>query len=108
LRDALEVTSARFFNLLPFLSLMIAAWGISWRRRIVGTLTGFVAIAVWHLGFTLIVRAILDAHHFDRTAYRLLSPWFLFSDALPFILWVIIAYKPLTQLLPGKSKATDA
>lgn len=103
LRDALDITINRFFNILPFLSLMVAAWGISWRRRIVGTLCGFAVLICWHLAFTVIVESILDAHHFDPTAYKLLSPWFLFSDALPFVLWVIISYKPLTDLLPSRS-----
>lgn len=103
LRDALDITVERFFNILPFFSLMVAAWGISWRRRIIGALCGFAILVSWHLAFTVIVRSILDTHHFDPTAYKLLSPWFLLSDALPFVLWVIIAYKPLTSLLPAKS-----
>ncbi len=102
LRGALDITVDRFFNILPFFSLMVAAWGISWRRRIIGILCGFAFLVAWHLTFTVIVRSILDAHHFDPTAYKLLSPWFLLSDALPFVLWVIIAYKPLTSLLPAK------
>lgn len=104
LRDAIGVTAERFYNVLPFVSLMIAAWGISWKRRVIGIVAGFAILVIWHLAFTLIVQSILDAHHFDPTAYKLLSPWFLFSDSLPFVLWVIIAYKPLTALLPSKSK----
>lgn len=108
LRDALNITAERFFNILPFLSLMIAAWGITWQRRIIGTIAGLVILLVWHLSFTLVVQSIFNAHHFDQTAYKLLSPWFLFSDALPFVLWVVIAYKPLTALLPAKSRVTES
>lgn len=105
LRDAIGITAERFFNILPFLSLMIAAWGISWRRRLIGILSGLAVLMIWHLAFTLVVQSILNAHHFDPTAYKQLSPLFLLSDALPFVLWVIICYKPLTALLPAKSKS---
>jgi hypothetical protein len=104
LSEALNIVVSRFFNILPFLSLMSAAWGISWRRRMIGALAGFLTLLIWHLAFTLIVSSIIGAHQLDPTAYRLLSPWFLLSDALPFVLWVIIAYKPLTALLPVKPK----
>ena len=104
--EALSIAVSRFFNILPFISLMSAAWGISWRRRLIGTLAGLLTLLIWHLAFTLIVRSIIGAHQLDPTAYRLLSPWFLLSDALPFVLWVIIAYKPLTALIPVKPKTT--
>ena len=58
LRGALDVVVERFYNILPFLSLMAAAWGISWRRRAIGTLAGFGTLLVWHLAFTLIVHSI--------------------------------------------------
>ena len=108
LREALNVTVERFYNILPFLSLMAAAWGISWRRRIIGILAGGVTILAWHIVFTAVVRGILSAHHFDPIAYRQLSPLFLFSDALPFVLWVVIAYRPLTAILGGARSSSPA
>ncbi len=104
LRDAAEVIVDRFYNILPFLSLMAAMWGISWKRRLWGALAGFGGILVWHMCFTLIVRAILIAHQLDPTAYRLLSPWFLFSDALPLLLWVVICHRPLFAALQLSSR----
>lgn len=99
LRDAIEVVAERFYNILPFLSLILAMWGIGWKRRLWGGLAGLGVIVVWHICFTLIVRAILLAHQFDPVAYRLLSPWFLFSDALPLVLWVLICHRPLFTAL---------
>jgi hypothetical protein len=104
LRDALAITIDRFYNILPFLSIMVAAWGITWKRRVIGALIGFAVLVLWHVAFTLIVDAIITAHGLDATAYKELSPWFLFSDALPFVLWVIIAYKPLTDIFASAKK----
>ncbi len=99
LREALDIVVDRFYNILPFLSLMAAMWGISWKRRGWGSLAGFGTIVAWHIGFTLIVRSIILAHQLDPVAYRLLSPWFLFSDALPLLLWVTICNNPLFTAL---------
>ena len=99
LREPLDIVVDRFNNILPFLSLMAAMWGIGWKRRVWGTVIGAGVVITWHVGFPLIVRSIFAAHHLDKTAYLLLSPWFLFSDSLPFLLWVAICHGPLFATL---------
>jgi len=99
LRESLDIVVDRFYNILPFLSLMAAMWGIGWKRRVWGTAIGLTAIIAWHVSFTLIVRSIFAAHQLDQTAYLQLSPWFLFSDALPLLLWVTICHGPLFATL---------
>jgi hypothetical protein len=99
LRESLNIVVDRFYNVLPFLSLMVAMWGIGWRRRVWGIVAGFAIIIIWHVCFTLIVRSIVMVHQLDPTAYRQLSPWFLFSDALPLLLWVTICHASLFATL---------
>ena len=99
LRGAVDVVGERFYNLLPFLSLMAAMWGIGWKRRLWGTVAGLAVIIAWHVTFPVIVRAIISAHRLDPTAYIELSPWFLFSDSLPLLLWIVISHRPLFAAL---------
>ena len=98
MQEPIGLVAARFYNIIPFISLMAASWGLTWKRRLLGAVAGLAAILVWHLAFPLIVRSIIASHGLGPTAYQRLSPWFLLSDALPLILWAVIAYPALAML----------
>jgi len=98
MQEPVGLVAARFYNMIPFVSLMTASWGVTWKRRVIGAGVGVVAILAWHLAFPLIVRSIIASYGLGPTAYQRLSPWFLLSDALPLILWAVIAYPALALL----------
>jgi hypothetical protein len=108
MQEPISLVAARFYNVIPFISLLVASWGLTWKRRLLGACVGLAAILVWHLAFPLIVRGIIASYGLGPTAYQRLSPWFLLSDALPLILWAVIAYPALAMLFERPSAAVKA
>ncbi len=104
LADSIGLVIPRFYNVLPFLSLIIATWGLTLRRRVVAIIVGLFLLVLWHVGLALAVDAIVAAHGLDRTAYQKLSPWFLISDALPIVLWIAFAYPSVAALFAQRNK----
>lgn len=98
LADSIGLVTPRFYNVIPFLSLVVATWGLTLKRRAIAIAAGLVALVLWHVGLAIGVDAIVASHGLDRTAYRMLSPWFLVSDALPIMLWLIFAYPSVKAL----------
>jgi len=82
----------RFINYLPFLILMIVTPRLSLRRRVLGTLVGFLVIFCSHLVFVYAATQA-DAAGGARTpaGFMRIVPANTLSDALPFALWVLIA-----------------
>jgi hypothetical protein len=82
----------RFINYLPFLILMIITPRMSLTRRIVGTLVGFVVLFLGHVAFAYIAHDAVGANNqLDSRGFRKIVAANGFSDAAPFVLWVIIA-----------------
>ncbi|MBD3299100.1 MAG: hypothetical protein GF341_10625 [candidate division Zixibacteria bacterium] len=104
LADSIGLVIPRFYNVLPFLSLIIATWGLTIRRRLIAIVAGVCLLVLWHVGLALAVDSIVAAHGLDRTAYQKLSPWFLISDALPIVLWVAFAYPSVAALFDQRHK----
>lgn len=107
MRDAVPIVTPRLYNIIPLLSLMVAAWGITMRRRLWGMLIGFLLLATWHLVFLQLVHSIVSTHGLGPGAYRRLSPLFLFSDVLPWLLWAVVCRRPLADLIPPRRVAPD-
>jgi len=82
----------RFINYLPFLILMIVTPRMSLTRRVVGTLVGFVVLFLCHVAFAYIAHDAIGANNeINSRGYRKLVAANGFSDAAPFVLWVVIA-----------------
>ena len=83
----------RYTNFVPFVSLVLVTPGIAWRRRATGLVLGLMAIFVSHLGLNLT----------ERIAPGQALPMVpaLLSDALPFLLWLVVARPTLVGLLPS-------
>lgn len=82
----------RFINYLPFLILMIITPGMSLRRRVVGTIVGFVVLFFSHVAFAYIAnQAVNPDNTVNSRGFRRIVAANGFSDAAPFILWVVIA-----------------
>jgi len=109
MREAIPIITPRFYNVIPFLSLMLSMWGISARRRILGSPIGLAILIAWHVVFLMIVQSIYNTHQLGPGAYKRLSPWFLLSDVLPWLLWALICQRPLSDLIrrkPAPAKKT--
>jgi len=74
----------RFINLIPFTTLTLLTPGISLRRRLVGLVTGWAVLVVSHIA--------LNGYAMTRQSRGPLPPVAaLGSDAMPFLIWYVIA-----------------
>ena len=88
-----------FNNLIPFISLMIITRGIRYKKRLLWLAEGLLILIGWHMVLTEIVYFLNEKYTIDSQAYDKLSvPFFLFSETLPFILWIIFAKRQVAGL----------
>ena len=88
-----------FNNLIPFISLMIITRGIHYKKRLLWLAEGLLILIGWHMVLTEIVYFLNEKYTIDSQAYDKLSvPFFLFSETLPFILWIIFAKRQVAGL----------
>lgn len=83
----------RFINYLPFLILMLVTPRMSWLRRTLGIVVGFVVIFFFQVAFVLIDYLVLPhgAGKMTQDSYSKFLPIMLLTDSIPFVLWIIIA-----------------
>lgn len=88
-----------FLNWVPFLALMLITPHLPALRRLGGIVLGFVLIFFSHVGLTYwaYVTHVRDGH----TAESLTNyfPAQVISDAIPFVLWALLANRFLRELL---------
>lgn len=96
-----------FINYVPFLVLMIITPKLTIKRRIIGTLIGFVIIFFDHVMLASVAFVAYSNYGLTEKAFSTLFPALLFSDSLPFILWAIIAAGYLKQFVPKVFKKTE-
>jgi len=89
----------RYINLVPFVSLILVTPGIALRRRAIGLGLGLVALFVSHLALNL------TAYYSPGAALPIVPA--LFSDTLPFLLWLAVAYPALGRLFGVMSGGTE-
>ncbi len=89
----------RFLNLVPFLALMLITPGLSVVTRLSRTALGFVLIFLSQIGLTYwaYVTHIRDGKTAESMANYF--PALVMSDALPFVLWALLANRFLRELL---------
>jgi hypothetical protein len=99
-----RLVQEHFLNYVPFLVLMVITPELTIRRRIIGTIVGFVIILFDHIG--LVSMAFIAYSNYGLTAksFSTLFPALLFSDSLPFILWAIIASSYLKKAVAALKK----
>ncbi len=82
----------RFINYLPFLILMLITPRLSWRRRLGGTVAGFVVIFLVHVVFVYVATQVqADDRGLTADGFIRIVPANALSDSVPFVLWVVIA-----------------
>jgi len=74
----------RFINLVPFTALMLLTPRLAWRRRLGGLLLGWLALCLSHIALNGYAIASGARGHLPPAAAHA-------SDALPLLLWLVIA-----------------
>lgn len=89
----------RYINFIPFVGLVLVTPRIAAKRRALGLAAGLVALFVGHLVLNLTERMQPGAH----------LPFVpsLISDALPFVIWVVVAWPVLAPFLPQRDSDTE-
>lgn len=99
-----RLVQEHFLNYVPFLVLMVITPELTIKRRIIGTLVGFVIIFFDHIGLVSVAFIAHSNYGLTAKSFSTLFPALLFSDSLPFILWAIIASNYLKKAVMGLRK----
>ncbi|MGB8657474.1 MAG: hypothetical protein WCE90_06770 [Candidatus Zixiibacteriota bacterium] len=94
-----------FNNLIPFVSLMAITRGMPLKVRLSRLGWGLLILIGWHMILTEIVYLMYSKEGVPLPSYEKLSvPIYLFSETLPFLLWILFARKQVAGLfLRGQS-----
>jgi hypothetical protein len=83
----------RYVNYIPFLALMFITPRLSWSRRLLGTLAGFLAIFSFHVIFSVWVQiAYPPGAPSTSSGFAIYLPAILLSDSLPLVLWALLCH----------------
>ncbi len=90
-----------FNNLIPFISLMLITRSIPNKKRVVWLVEGLLILIGWHMVLTEVVYFLgVDSITYERFSV----PLYLFSETLPFILWILFARRQVAGLFLQKKK----
>jgi len=88
-----------FNNLIPFVSLMIITKEFKLKTRLSRLVWGLLILIVWHMVLTEAVYLLHDDYGVPSKSYEKLSvPLYLFSETLPFVMWILLARKQIAGL----------
>jgi hypothetical protein len=86
----------RFVALVPFAVLMWLTPGMSLRRRAAGTLIGGLLLVISHVALVGIEQWAQSSQRPTTSPFATLFPAALFVDALPFMIWAVVAHRYLS------------
>jgi len=96
-----------FNNLIPFVSLMIITRDMKLRQRISKLGWGLLILILWHIILSQAIYLLHDQYQRAAELYEKLSvPLYLFSETLPFLLWILFARKQVVDLFMPRKVAT--
>ena len=95
----LSYMKSQYMNLIPYLALMLATPARGWKSRLLGILAGTALLFLWHLTFSLTLNHFQLLWGPDRRFYRLYLPAISVSSAMPVIIWLIVAWEGVRELL---------
>lgn len=83
----------RFIGYLPFLILMVVTPKMTWLRRGVGIVVGFVLIFILQMFFVYMAEraGVRGGNLNPQEVYEAMLPVLLICDSFPFVLWIVIA-----------------
>jgi hypothetical protein len=89
----------RFINFVPFLALMLITPRLSARRRAVGVAAGAVLLFISQIALTYMAWASFIRDGETAQSMTNYFPALVMSDAMPFVLWALLAHEFLGDLL---------
>ncbi len=93
-----------FNNLIPFVSLMIITRYMKFKKRMSKLGWGLLILVLWHIVLSQAIYFLHDQYQRTSELYEKFSvPLYLFSETLPFLLWILLARKQVVDLfMPRK------
>lgn len=89
----------RFINFIPFLALMLITPRLSARRRVVGIAAGMALLFVSQIALTYMAWASFIRDGQTSESMSNYFPALVMSDAMPFVLWAVLASEFLGDLV---------
>lgn len=105
--DAWLFARGYVLSVIPYLGLMIVGGPTGWRDRLLRGLWGLGVIALWQLITPLILYLLRGQYGGGKSFFIGVFPIFMFSYALPFVLWVVLSRRRIDQWL-AQRQAPDA
>ena len=90
----------RYINWVPFVGLVLVTPGLVWRRRTIGLLAGLFTLFASHLALNLTERL--------QPGKSLPVVASMISDALPFVIWIVVAWPVVSRWFVERIGAPDA
>ena len=98
---------AVFLSLLAYISLMIIATGMSVRTKVLRLSAGLLNMVFWHVILVEAVYLLHEGPGVPSPAFEKLSgPLYIFTGALPFVLWILLAQEQVAGLFQRRRKKT--
>jgi hypothetical protein len=96
-----------FNNLIPFVALMIITRGMKFKTRISKLGWGLLILILEHIILSKVIYLLYPGPGMESKWYEKVSvPLYLFSESLPFLLWLIFCRKQVVDLfMPRKVAA---
>ena len=89
----------RMINFIPFIGLMLVTPGLGFRRRFVGLGVGMVLIFFSHVLLAYWAWASFERDGQVTASMAQFFPGLLMADAVPFVIWAVIANRVLADLI---------
>ncbi len=95
-----------FNNLLPFVALMVITRGMRFGKRASMLGWGLLILIAWHVVLSKIIYFLHPEPGVISQWYEKFSvPLYLFSETLPFLLWILLARKQVAELFMPRTVA---
>lgn len=90
----------RFIGFVPFIALMLITPGLSFAKRIGGLLIGFPVIVLCQVALVYAVfKIVVQGGGWNEETKTALFPFTVIFDAVPLLLWAVLAHEYLGGLL---------
>ncbi len=91
---------SHYMNLVPLTALILATPSLGWEKRLSALGLALALIMAWHVIFTLTLNHFLGSLGGPtREFYRIYIPAISINSAIPVIIWAVVAWKGVKELL---------
>ncbi len=93
-----NAAAPRFISVVPFFVLMWVTPGLDWRRRLWGSVSGLLLLALVH---GVLLFAVKDAGASGQQSVSRYFPFVVLADGAPLLLWLVFARDFVRSVVPG-------